>query len=72
MDNKRRSIRLLIVDDDETLHETLAGRFQRQGMAVETASNVAAALSLANSRVFDVAALDLNLPDGSGVELLAQ
>jgi ActR/RegA family two-component response regulator len=61
MDNNRRNIRLLIVDDDKTLRETLAGRFQRQGITVVTATDVAAALSLAKSRTLDVALLDLHL-----------
>jgi DNA-binding NtrC family response regulator len=65
-------LRLFIVDDDEALRQTLAGRFQRQGMTVTTASTVAEALNLAKSRSFDVALLDLHLPDGNGVDLLGQ
>jgi DNA-binding NtrC family response regulator len=73
MDNADRGqIRLLIVDDDETLRETLAARFQRQGMTVATAANVATARELGQTQIFDVALLDLHLPDGSGVELLGQ
>src|SRR4051812_3873360 len=65
-------VRLFIVDDDEPLRQTLAGRFTRQGMTVATAGSVAEALNLAESQNFDVALLDLHLPDGSGVELLSQ
>jgi DNA-binding NtrC family response regulator len=65
-------IRLFIVDDDEPLRQTLTSRFQRQGMQVVAAACMAEALDLAKSHSFDVALLDLHLPDGSGVELLAQ
>jgi DNA-binding NtrC family response regulator len=68
----RNRLRLFIVDDDEPLRQTLAGRFRRQGMSVVVAGNRAEALELAKSRDFDVALLDLHLPDGNGVELLGQ
>lgn len=64
------AIRLLIVDDDEQLRETLARRFERQGMAVSTASGGADALEQANQASFDVGLLDLHMPGMSGVELL--
>jgi ActR/RegA family two-component response regulator len=73
MENAARArLRLFIVDDDESLRQTLAKRFQQQGMTVTTAGSVAEALELAKSQSFDVALLDLHLPDGSGVELLGQ
>jgi DNA-binding NtrC family response regulator len=65
-------IRLFIVDDDEPLRQTLTSRFQRQGMQVVAGASMAEALGLAKSHSFDVALLDLHLPDGSGVDLLAQ
>src|SRR5262245_13536964 len=68
MDQPR--VRLLIVDDDEDLRHTLASRFQKQGMTVTPANTVASALELAESRSFDVALLDLNLPDGTGIQIL--
>ncbi len=71
MDNAEHGrLRLFIVDDDEPLRQTLASRFKRQGMTVSTAGSVAEAL--AKDQNFDVALLDLHLPDGSGVELLSQ
>jgi DNA-binding NtrC family response regulator len=70
METLDRKPRLLIVDDDETLRQTLAGRFKRQGMTVAAAGNIAEALKLAKAQQFDVALLDLHLPDGNGVDLL--
>src|SRR6516164_5602274 len=73
MSNERTTpIRLLLVDDDETLIETMARRFERKGMDVAAARTAGQALDLAAERRFDVALVDLNLPDMSGVELLAK
>jgi len=61
-------IRLLIVDDDEPLRETLAKRFDKQGMQVHAAA--CAEETLAKLAPFDVALLDLNMPGMNGLELL--
>jgi DNA-binding NtrC family response regulator len=63
-------IRLLIVDDDDQLRDTLVRRFQRQGMAVTAAARGEEALAKAESNRWDVALLDLHLPGISGIELL--
>lgn len=65
-------VRLLIVDDDVELSVTLVSRFQRLGMTVTAAENVASALELAEAKTFDVALLDLHLPDGTGIQLLEE
>lgn len=63
-------IRLLIVDDDEQLRQTLARRFQRNGLTVtEAASGEIALEKIAQIRC-DVALLDLHMPGMSGIELL--
>src|SRR5262245_17500191 len=63
-------IRLLIVDDDGQLRETLARRFQRQGMTVTSAASAEEALAKATDLRWDVALVDLHLPGISGVDLL--
>ncbi len=64
------AVRLLIVDDDDQIRQTLVRRFQRQGMSVTEARSGEEALSLLPRQSFDVALLDLNLPGMSGVEFL--
>jgi DNA-binding NtrC family response regulator len=63
-------IRLLIVDDDDQLRQTLVRRFQKLGMDVADAASAEAVLPLLDKKRFDVALLDLHLPGMSGVELL--
>jgi DNA-binding NtrC family response regulator len=63
-------LKLLIVDDDELLRQTLARRFERQGMSVTTAGSGAEAMQRAGDSRHDVALLDLHLPDSSGIEVL--
>ena len=65
-------LRLLIVDDDDQLRQTLARRFERQGMAVAEAANGEDALVKAAQTRCDVALLDLHLPDTTGIDLLGQ
>lgn len=69
---ERPRLHLFLVDDDEQLRQTLARRFQKQGMTVTAAATVAEALALAEQKNFDVALLDLHLPDGNGLDLLAK
>ena len=63
-------LRLLIVDDDEVLRESLAHRYRRHGCDVCEAGTVAEALALADATQLDIAILDLHLPDGTGMDVL--
>jgi DNA-binding NtrC family response regulator len=65
-------IRLLVVDDDEALRQTLVRRFQRLGHKVTAAASAEDALTQTAQERHDVAVLDLNLPGLSGLELLAR
>jgi DNA-binding NtrC family response regulator len=65
-----RNLHLLIVDDDDQIREALERRFRRQGVHVTTATGVADAVTRAGQGRYDVALLDLHLPDGTGLELL--
>lgn len=64
--------RVLIVDDNtelvDTLRAVIAGGIP--GISIETADSGAAALPLAK-RGFDVAIVDVKLPDASGIDLIA-
>jgi len=66
MENKT----VLIVDDDANLCDSLDDIFTDEGYAVVAAQSCAQALNLAQQSGFEVAILDLRLPDGSGTELI--
>jgi DNA-binding NtrC family response regulator len=67
-----RSIRLLLVDDDDDLRQDLAQLFRKQGHQVTAAVSGEDALNKASHARFDVALLDLHLPGMSGIDVLTQ
>lgn len=61
---------LLVVDDSAVVRETLSTVLKSNGYQVTVAANAAAALRLAAARPFHLAFLDINLPDGNGIDLI--
>jgi DNA-binding response OmpR family regulator len=59
--------RLLVVEDDVTVARALSRTLARAGFSVACARSCGAARALPQS--FDAAILDLDLPDGNGVDL---
>jgi len=64
------SASLLVVDDDESVRETLAEYFELCGMVVHTAATAAAARAAVAQHLPAVVILDLRLPDADGLSLL--
>jgi PAS domain S-box-containing protein len=62
---------ILIVDDDESTRRTLALIFKKKGYTPETVGTGGEALRRAQERFFNLALLDVRLPDMEGVALLA-
>jgi signal transduction histidine kinase len=62
---------VLIVDDDEALSDNLAEIVGTLGVETMVARDRVSALSLAAAHDFDVALIDVRLPDGDGMSLLA-
>jgi DNA-binding NtrC family response regulator len=67
-----QSIRLLIVDDDDSLRQNLARRYEHQGMTVTDAPSAEAILARRSGGPWDVALLDLHLPGMDGIALMAR
>ncbi|WP_112135964.1 response regulator [Glycomyces dulcitolivorans] len=63
-------MRILLVEDDRDLGPVIALGLRNEAYAVDLAANVAEAEELLCANDFDVACLDLGLPDGDGLELL--
>ena len=62
---------ILIVDDDKSTCRSLALILGKKGYETGTAGTGREALEKAKGRFFNVALLDIKLPDVEGVELLA-
>lgn len=60
--------RLLLVEDDSSLGETLQERLRREGYEVDWVSTQAEAERVWRGRPFDLIILDVGLPDGSGFD----
>ena len=63
---------VLVVDDDDTVRETLSEYFEICGMQVLSASTAADARSAVARHLPDVVVLDLRLPDAQGLSLFEQ
>jgi two-component system, OmpR family, response regulator PhoP len=63
-------MRVLIVEDEAPLRETLAARMQREGFAVDTASDGEEAIYMGKEVPFDIVIVDLGLPKMSGIEVV--
>jgi DNA-binding NtrC family response regulator len=63
-------IRVLIVDDEVRLAEAFKKQLVGEGMEVVAVPNAGSALSIVSSELFDVAVVDIKLPDLNGVDLL--
>ncbi|MEO8307531.1 MAG: response regulator transcription factor [Pseudomonadota bacterium] len=61
--------RLLLLEDDANVAGTLASRLTTEGYAVTYANSVRAAREALAGPAFQVAILDVGLPDGSGFEV---
>ncbi|MFJ3305275.1 response regulator transcription factor [Streptomyces sp. NPDC086549] len=61
--------RVLVVDDDPTVSEVVAGYLDRAGFAVDVAADGPAAVAQAASRQPDLVVLDLMLPGMDGLEV---
>jgi two-component system, OmpR family, phosphate regulon response regulator PhoB len=64
--------RLLLVEDDPSLGETLCERLEKESYEVVWVENLQEAAKKADERVFDLIILDVNLPDGSGFDFARQ
>jgi DNA-binding NtrC family response regulator len=67
---ERRPARVLVLEDDAALSEVLCEELQARGHDAQAATSLAAGRAALLACEFDVALLDLMLPDGSGIDLL--
>jgi DNA-binding response OmpR family regulator len=63
-------MRILLLEDDADLAEVVALGLRNESYAVDLATTLAEAEELLTSVDFDVACVDLGLPDGDGLQLI--
>jgi two-component system response regulator PhoP len=68
--SKGDDMRVLLVEDEAPLRETLAARLKREGFAVDTAGDGEEGLYHGREVPFDIAVIDLGLPKMSGMDLV--
>ena len=65
-------MRLLVIEDDSTLRESLAARLAETGFAVEQAADGKEGLYFAMEYPIDLAIVDLGLPEMSGLDIIRE
>lgn len=63
-------MRVLLVEDDELLAESLAERLDEAGYRTDTACDMKTAAAFFRTEAYALVILDLGLPDGAGLTLL--
>ena len=65
-------MRLLVVEDDRLLNNTLCYNLSVSGYAVDSAMPMAEAVRFFETQDYDLIVLDVNLPDGNGFDFCKQ
>jgi DNA-binding NtrC family response regulator len=64
------SARILVVDDEESIRRTLSMALSHAGYSVDTAEDGRQAIEKSKKNFYNVALVDIRLPDMEGTELL--
>jgi len=67
---KNQPARILIVEDDANIRETLGTILRQKGYNTDTAKNGQEAIQKTKTKFFNLALLDIKLPDMEGTKLL--
>ena len=65
-------MRILVVEDESDLAAAIATSLRREGYAIDVAGDCASALERVAVNEYDLVCLDLNLPDGDGMDVCSQ
>jgi DNA-binding NtrC family response regulator len=65
-----KNVRIIIVDDDENIRKTLKIILEDEGYVVDLAATGNEAIEMTQETAYNIALLDIRLPDMEGVELL--
>ena len=62
--------RILVIDDEESIRRTISMTLEHAGYVVDTAENGKQAIKKAEANFYNLALIDIRLPDMEGTELL--
>ena len=69
---KNKDIRILVVDDEQTMSDSLSQHLADEGYTVDVSANGTEAIDLFDGGAHHLVICDLQLPDMDGLELLRQ
>ena len=64
--------RILVVDDDESIRNSLAAILRDEGYAVDVAASGGEAIRKSKETVYNLALIDIKLPDMEGIDILTR
>ncbi len=64
------TVRILVVDDEQIVRESLQGWLEEEGYQVDTADSADTALAMIGRQEYEIAFLDIKMPGIDGIELL--
>ena len=65
-----KNTRILVIDDDENIRNTMKAMLENEGYIVDLAATGSEAIEKTQKTAYNLALLDIRLPDIEGVELL--
>ena len=70
MEVKKKTVRILVVDDEEIIRDMLFDTITQAGYTVKTAKDGSDAIAQIGNESFDIVITDIKMPDIGGMELL--
>jgi DNA-binding NtrC family response regulator len=64
--------KILVIDDDESVRGSLAAVLEAQGYSVDTAADGKEAIEMSSRNYYNLAIIDIRLPDMEGTKLLTE
>jgi len=69
---EKQAARILVIDDEESVRKSLALVLKDEGYAVDVAENGEEAIKKSKANFYNLALVDIRLPDIDGISLLPQ
>ncbi len=67
-----KNARILAIDDDENIRKVIAAILEDEGYTVESVGTAKEAIEKSKRKFYNVALIDIRLPDMEGIELLTK